>query len=248
MTVGERGINLSGGQKARIALARACYSRADVYLLDDILAAVDAEVGQHLWRKCILGFLREHGHTVVFVTHHTRTLAQCDRVVLLSPGGAIVHQGAPEQLMQAGHLSHHHSDQPADDATLEGRLTACLTPHNKLGQLAGGSKDAGAAPTARRVASPGSPMQQLSPRSGVKRQISSDGSKFGADAGGANEEEEDRARGVVDASVWLQYFRSMGLAAFVGVVILYAVQTFLAYSSTWWVGQWSALACNAREI
>jgi len=43
--IGERGITLSGGQKARVALARACYQRADVYLLDDVLAAVDAEVG-----------------------------------------------------------------------------------------------------------------------------------------------------------------------------------------------------------
>ena len=37
--IGERGINLSGGQKARVALARACYARADVYLLDDVLSA-----------------------------------------------------------------------------------------------------------------------------------------------------------------------------------------------------------------
>ena len=43
--IGERGITLSGGQKARVALARACYQQADVYLLDDVLAAVDAEVG-----------------------------------------------------------------------------------------------------------------------------------------------------------------------------------------------------------
>ncbi|KAJ1631469.1 P-loop containing nucleoside triphosphate hydrolase protein, partial [Pavlovales sp. CCMP2436] len=42
--IGERGINLSGGQKARVALARACYADADVYLLDDVLSAVDAEV------------------------------------------------------------------------------------------------------------------------------------------------------------------------------------------------------------
>ena len=42
--IGERGINLSGGQKARVALARACYAMADVVLLDDVLSAVDAEV------------------------------------------------------------------------------------------------------------------------------------------------------------------------------------------------------------
>lgn len=46
--VGERGISLSGGQKARVALARAVYSRADVFLLDDVLSAVDAHVGKHI--------------------------------------------------------------------------------------------------------------------------------------------------------------------------------------------------------
>ena len=43
--IGERGLNLSGGQKARVALARACYARCSVYLLDDIFAAVDSGVG-----------------------------------------------------------------------------------------------------------------------------------------------------------------------------------------------------------
>jgi len=46
--VGDRGISLSGGQKARLTLARAVYSRADIYLLDDCLAAVDQHVGRHL--------------------------------------------------------------------------------------------------------------------------------------------------------------------------------------------------------
>ncbi|KEY64333.1 hypothetical protein S7711_09599 [Stachybotrys chartarum IBT 7711] len=46
--VGERGISLSGGQKARLSLARAVYARADIYLLDDVLSAVDSHVGRHI--------------------------------------------------------------------------------------------------------------------------------------------------------------------------------------------------------
>ena len=57
--VGERGVSLSGGQKARVTLARACYRRADTYLLDDPLSAVDAHVGKHLFEQCIRGFLKD---------------------------------------------------------------------------------------------------------------------------------------------------------------------------------------------
>ncbi|KAK6867366.1 Multiple drug resistance-associated protein-like transporter 1 [Candida tropicalis] len=51
--VGEKGISLSGGQKARISLARSVYARADIYLLDDILSAVDAHVGKNIIRKVL---------------------------------------------------------------------------------------------------------------------------------------------------------------------------------------------------
>ena len=70
--IGERGINLSGGQKARIALARACYQPADVYLLDDVLSAVDAEVGRT--SSASAGLLKERGCLVVLVTHQTHWL------------------------------------------------------------------------------------------------------------------------------------------------------------------------------
>ena len=56
--VGGKGITLSGGQKARLALARAVYSESNIYLLDDPLSAVDAHVGKKLWDDVIIGYLR----------------------------------------------------------------------------------------------------------------------------------------------------------------------------------------------
>ena len=99
--IGERGLNLSGGQKARVALARACYSKADVFLLDDVLSAVDAEVGRRLVESCITGLLRERGATVILVTHHVHWLEQCDRVVMME-NGEIVEQGPPGLIQLRG--------------------------------------------------------------------------------------------------------------------------------------------------
>merc|ERR1719502_28791 len=97
--IGEKGLNLSGGQKARISLARAVYANADVYLLDDIIAAVDVEVAETLMEKCVMGALRNK--TRVIVTHHPRWLASMDQIVVVqgSPGaGRVAHQGTFKEL------------------------------------------------------------------------------------------------------------------------------------------------------
>ncbi|TMW67021.1 hypothetical protein Poli38472_012137 [Pythium oligandrum] len=65
--IGQKGVNLSGGQKARLCLARACYSDADVFILDSPLAAVDAVVQSEIFSKCLCGLLESK--TIVLVTH-----------------------------------------------------------------------------------------------------------------------------------------------------------------------------------
>lgn len=67
--VGGRGVTLSGGQRARIALARAMYNDADIYLLDDPLSAVDAHVGKRIWQDAIMGYLIAQGRTVLIASH-----------------------------------------------------------------------------------------------------------------------------------------------------------------------------------
>ncbi|XP_063913516.1 probable multidrug resistance-associated protein lethal(2)03659 [Zophobas morio] len=82
--VGERGTMLSGGQKARINLARAIYKDADIYLLDDPLSAVDTLVGKQLFDDCIVGYLRNK--CVVLVTHQLQYLRAVDKIYLLENG------------------------------------------------------------------------------------------------------------------------------------------------------------------
>ncbi|KAG1657836.1 Multidrug resistance-associated protein 4 [Nymphon striatum] len=80
--VGERGIQLSGGQRARISLARALYYDADIYLLDDPLSAVDAEVGNHLYTKCIQEYLAKKIR--ILVTHQINYLKHAPKILLLT--------------------------------------------------------------------------------------------------------------------------------------------------------------------
>ncbi|GBF93736.1 hypothetical protein Rsub_06068 [Raphidocelis subcapitata] len=84
--LGERGINLSGGQKARVALARAAYSHADIILMDDPLSAVDPRVGRTLFDKCIGPNGLMAGRTRVLVTHQRQFLPRVDRVAVLRAG------------------------------------------------------------------------------------------------------------------------------------------------------------------
>ena len=87
--IGEKGINLSGGQKARVSIARTLYSNADVVLLDDPLSAVDANVCDHLFHKAIKQYLCGAGKTVVLVTHQVHLLSECDVVIILKEDGAL---------------------------------------------------------------------------------------------------------------------------------------------------------------
>ncbi|KAG7200525.1 hypothetical protein KM043_001089 [Ampulex compressa] len=82
--VGDRGAALSGGQRARINLARAIYRQADIYLLDDPLSAVDTHVGRHLFDECISAHLRNK--TRILVTHQVQYLKSCDYIVVLNNG------------------------------------------------------------------------------------------------------------------------------------------------------------------
>jgi len=95
--VGDRGVTLSGGQKARISLARAVYRDADIYLFDDPLSAVDTKVGRHIFEHCMNGILKDKIR--ILCTHQTQYLTFADQILTIRDGKQI-NVGSLDQLNQ----------------------------------------------------------------------------------------------------------------------------------------------------
>ena len=96
--VGERGISLSGGQKARLTLARAVYARADVYLLDDVLSAVDSHVSKHIVDRVLGHNGVLNGKTRILATNSVPVLKESNFIVLLRDR-TILEKGTYQQLL-----------------------------------------------------------------------------------------------------------------------------------------------------
>ncbi|WVQ85985.1 hypothetical protein IAT38_008153 [Cryptococcus sp. DSM 104549] len=101
--IGAKGVSLSGGQKARVALARAMYSYTKHVLLDDPLAAVDSHTAKHLTDKCLNGPILE-GRTVILVSHHVELLLPSSDYLIRILDGRIDAQGTPDELRESGEL------------------------------------------------------------------------------------------------------------------------------------------------
>jgi ATP-binding cassette subfamily C (CFTR/MRP) protein 1 len=82
--IGEKGLNISGGQKARISIARAVYSDADIIMLDDSISALDAHVGQNIMSNCIANYMK--CKTRILITHALQYLNYADRIIFMNNG------------------------------------------------------------------------------------------------------------------------------------------------------------------
>ncbi|CAH7666033.1 hypothetical protein PPACK8108_LOCUS348 [Phakopsora pachyrhizi] len=97
--IGERGVNLSGGQKARISLARAVYSRASAVLLDDVLSAVDAHTARHIVEHCFKGPLMKD-RTLIIVSHHVQLCSSVASQIVFLENGGIGFCASSEEFLQ----------------------------------------------------------------------------------------------------------------------------------------------------
>lgn len=133
--IGERGVNVSGGQKARIALARAAYSNAEVLLLDSPLAAVDNFVGQHIVRHLLRGMLR--GKLIILITHALEQLSQADTIVIMKEGKP-AYVGPYSHAVVKDHFGDVVSATPDVDTHIEAAATARVEHQRALTATAHG--------------------------------------------------------------------------------------------------------------
>ena len=95
--IGSHGLNLSGGQRSRLSLARALYSRAEMLVLDDIFSAVDTNVGRHILNHALTGRLVQ-GRTRVLSTHHIQLCLPKAKYTVVLSNGTVGYAGPPEEV------------------------------------------------------------------------------------------------------------------------------------------------------
>ncbi|KAH3673556.1 hypothetical protein WICMUC_003663 [Wickerhamomyces mucosus] len=94
--IGERGVTLSGGQKSRINLARTIYADPDILVFDDVLNAVDANVGEYIMSNLFLDLIKHK--TRILTTHQLSVLDKADRIIFLG-GDRTIYSGTKDKLM-----------------------------------------------------------------------------------------------------------------------------------------------------
>ena len=205
--LGANGINLSGGQKWRVTLARAVYSRAQILIMDDIFSAVDAYVGRQIFDNCIIGDLCQ-GRTRILVTHHIGLVQPKARYVVELGEGSVLHCGLVSDLTQDGTLQQirateeeeisNRGDNSSESPTLQshGTSTTGAVKGNSDAQGGGGQNgdDTG---TSSHVTAPKDTQT-------AKKFI----------------EEEGRKKGTVKAHVYKTYIRASGGAILWAICIL----------------------------
>jgi ABC-type glutathione transport system ATPase component len=245
--IGEKGITLSGGQKARVAIARTLYHDADVYLLDDPLAAVDAHVGKDLFNKCIVDEMLlgkskglkdgERAATVILVTNALQYLSHemVDKIIVLGDG----------RVEEMGTFAGLSSDPNSRFSTFLKVLseTSAGTIDTSDGaedddDVSAANIDLGNEPELSKFI-PSSPQRKMSVHS-------VDGSVLGEEDDdemkGAlmTDELKEREKGSVDRLVYIAWSKAAGgvsksitiLSMFVGVEIMQVI-------SKWWLTHWS---------
>ncbi|KAE8448168.1 hypothetical protein EG329_009772 [Mollisiaceae sp. DMI_Dod_QoI] len=179
--VGENGVGLSGGQKARVSLARAVYSKANILLLDDPLSALDHQTADYIVRRCLAGPLVKD-RTTILVTHRTELcLGMAKQAVQIENGRATLLD--PDTIPFEELHKIKSSDSANEDDLQDDKQIANTTPDKFI-------------------------------------------------------EEEFRAHGGVQASVYWEYIKAGKLKWWFVLIIVLALYRLIEVGETWFLKQW----------
>ncbi|XP_016134577.1 multidrug resistance-associated protein 1-like isoform X2 [Sinocyclocheilus grahami] len=228
--IGEKGLNLSGGQKQRVSLARAVYRKADIYLLDDPLSAVDAHVGQHIFEKVIgpNGVLKNK--TRILVTHGLSFLPQAD-LILVMEDGEITEMGSYAELLSrkntfADFVKAFSVSERKESATHRGTRKSVsrlsMTDFSidlSQEQLISGDMGSASIQTMEAI----SDTEQEQDQEEVGRLTQADKAHTGR----------------VKLEMYVDYFRTIGLAFIIPIIFLYAFQQAASLAYNYWLSLWA---------
>lgn len=239
--IGEKGINLSGGQKHRVALARVVYSDVDICLLDDPLSAVDAHVGKHIFDHVIgpEGLLANK--TRIFVTHAINYLSQVDEVLVLKDG-VIAERGSYQELLsQKGpfaeyliqYLKDNSDMEQLDETELEKLKDDVETLESTVQKLARQTSLVSNGSTAGAAS-----IIEQSRKNSVTRETKSR-SKTTPDVMQKQYDLEKMETGKVDGKVYAYYVKNMGVIIFSSCIFFYTAYQVCSTLSSVWLSHWS---------
>ena len=219
--IGERGITISGGQKARVSIARAAYSGADVALLDDPLSAVDAHVAETLFNDCVRGLLG--GKTRLLVTNQLQHLEKCDRILVID-GARVAEQGTYDELRALG------------EASAFARLMSSTVQEGTEEEGEEGNEDGGAVGRLSRISDVGS----SSPRPvAATQKVAAEGVEdVNKKSGGGGMEVEERLTGKHLFSLVRYYLRAAGPRLMSASLVTTLLQSALMSSGFFILGAW----------
>ncbi|KAF4974138.1 hypothetical protein FZEAL_8903 [Fusarium zealandicum] len=213
--LGANGINLSGGQKWRVTLARAIYSRAQILIMDDVFSAVDAHVGRHIFEKCVAGDICK-GRTRILVTHHVALVQSKAKFIVELGEGISLHAGLVSEFIRDGTLDEIRQHEETEQQTLEDEAAEASTAVN--------SEEAS-------ITDP----TEAAEGNGLQKVPSKDAKQF--------VQEEVREKGIVQKHVYLTYLRdSGGTLAWAVCAVVFLGYQFGILGRAWWLRIWTGQA------
>ncbi|KAI0251186.1 multidrug resistance-associated ABC transporter [Lactifluus subvellereus] len=236
--IGERGVNLSGGQKARVSLARAVYSRASILLLDDVLSAVDAHTAHHLYFECLKGDLMR-GRTIILVSHHVQLCAPGASYIVALENGRVLYNGDLHGFQSSGVIN---SLSQSGTVESSGRDEAAAVPDRTIEEELKTEKDEGnrQSPSSTEATSEDIPSGTITPLDADPGPVKKGPRKL--------VEEETRAKGRIGRSVWETYIKACGSVSY---WLVFALAFLLAAASpvaeNGWLSFWSGASQGNRE-